>query len=80
MLISDDQYLHKRAYFLNHKKESVTSKMVNLKNNIDAHVIPEEEFLQIVKQPAPVHPNVPSFHQEPQEDHMQRLRCSAGYV
>ena len=70
--ISDDQYLRKRAYFLNHKQESVTSKMVNLKNNIDAHVIPEEEFLQIVSQP-----------QEPQEDqeyYMQRVRRRAEHV
>ena len=49
--ISDNQYLRKRAYFLLHKQESVTSKMVNLQNNIDAHVIPEEDFLQAVQPP-----------------------------
>ena len=49
--------------------------MFNLQNNIDAHVIPEEEFLQKVK--PPVHPNIPSFQQHPQQDHVQRVRRSA---
>ena len=49
--ISDNQYLRKCAYFFLHKQESVTSKMVNLQNNIDAHVIPGEDFLQAVQPP-----------------------------
>ena len=75
--LSDNQYLRRQAYFLNHKRESVTSKMVNLQNNIDAHVVPEEQFLQKVKPPS--QPDIPTFQQQ-QQDHIERVRRGAVNV
>ena len=70
--ISDNQYLRKQAYLLHHKQESVTSKMVNLQKNIDAHVVPEEDFLQAVQPP--------QEQLEDQDYQWQRVPRSATHV